>query len=868
MNINLTLSNIQDKKFYKDNLKNTDFIITYEKLIKWDFLTDNEKFLLLKVAVIFLNQDDKKINKFWYSIILKYSNLFQDYIPLYDIALNKNYIPIAKFIHDKYFTNSTFSDSFKWLLMSSYKELFKTENNIYFSWWQLELNNFSDEHDSSIIVAPTSYWKSELILSKIIKNISKNIVIIVPTKSLLSQTKKRLIEKLEDISLNKKLITHPDMYRNDKDFIAILTQERLLRLIKLNKDLTVDLLFIDEAHNILKNDERWILLVKVIKILQKRNKKLNINYFTPFLFNPDKIKILSKGLIPSKKIDEYMKIEKIYIYSTWKWLELYDQFLDKNFKFNNNIINDDYELLKTYSWTKNIIYLNSPKELEKFVKDFNIDINIINPRIKKIINDISDFLDSKYYLINSITKGIVYHHWWMPDIVRMYVEDSFSDIKELKYIVTNSTLLEWVNIPADTIFILSKCVWDKHFTSSQFKNLVWRVSRFKDIFSNKYWGLEMLEPKVFVKSWISFVQKRISENLQINDNIENIFIKNDNNLKLTDNEEVKLKKELDYIENIEPWTIPVDTSFKYINSEIWKLCFYNDVHDFDIYLNEEILIENLNNFKKYIRELFKINNDINILKKINSSDLIISAIYQIFIKNIKFHYSECSSKYKTWEEKKVGTYCWRLEWDYSEQSCKYCKSNNENLLRFKNEKTQRFYSKFLSWKSEWAVYKKMIWSMLKYWNWLESDEKMIYVGQRWGEIKRNETDHKKLYVNLNEKNDTDKINLAIVRIKEELDFIDYNLFKYIEIINELWLIDELFYKKIKYWTSEQKEISLFEEWLSPELCNIITKEPYSQFIKYSDNDLFIWFDNKIYQLLIDNNINWILINELKYYLKI
>ena len=43
---------------------------------------------------------------------------------------------------------------------------------------------------------------------------------------------------------------------------------------------------------------------------------------------------------------------------------------------------------------------------------------------------------------------------------------------------------------------------------------------------------------------------------------------------------------------------------------------------------------------------------------------------------------------------------------------------------------------------------------------------------------------------------------AIVRIKEEQDFIDNNLIKYVEVLYDLGLIEDKFYAQIKYGTEE------------------------------------------------------------------
>jgi hypothetical protein len=229
------------------SVHNTKFFAAYKKLINNSHqeITENEKFILLKFAVIFLNYGEKELEKFGYRIILSYSNLFNDYVPLYDISINKNYIPVAKFIEDNYLNSEEFEQSFNKLLMSSYKENFKhvrNEKKIYFSAGQKRLHEFSKKTDNFIIVAPTSYGKSELIIHKIEDNLDKNVCVIVPTKSLLAQTRKNLIKNSNIRRSQNKIITHPDMLNNIlKKFIAVLTQERLLRLLQKHTNLTFDI---------------------------------------------------------------------------------------------------------------------------------------------------------------------------------------------------------------------------------------------------------------------------------------------------------------------------------------------------------------------------------------------------------------------------------------------------------------------------------------------------------------------------------------------------------------------------------------------------------------------------------------------------
>src|SRR5690606_3682974 len=130
--------------------------------------------------------------------------------------------------------------------------------------------------------------------------------------------------------------------------------------------------------------------------------------------------------------------------------------------------------------------------------------------------DISKMLDPDYLLINCIKKGIIYHHGSVPDNIKMYIEHLYSEVRELKYIVTNSTLLEGVNIPAYTLFLLDNKKGRRNLSFAEFKNLIGRICRFNDVFSLVNGDLKYLEPSIYI----------IGSNYVSSDaNLEN-FIKN------------------------------------------------------------------------------------------------------------------------------------------------------------------------------------------------------------------------------------------------------------------------------------------------------------------------------------------------------
>ena len=91
----------------------------------------------------------------------------------------------------------------------------------------------------------------------------------------------------------------------ENNFVAILTQERLLRLLQKHPSLKFDMVLIDEAHNLIENDNREILLECYSYILSEILITQKINYVNLFDFN------ISEFII--KNNDELIKLKTLAI---------------------------------------------------------------------------------------------------------------------------------------------------------------------------------------------------------------------------------------------------------------------------------------------------------------------------------------------------------------------------------------------------------------------------------------------------------------------------------------------------------------------------------------------------------------------------
>lgn len=804
-------------------IRNTNFSVLYEKLIVGSDLSYKQQLNLLAIAIIFINSDDLFVKQLGYRIIVVFSNRYESYEPLYEIAINQGLYPISHFI-DTYLTKENRKNFFT-EINESYSSLFK-KGDIYQSLEQYRLNNFYTEkiNNSVSVIAPTSYGKSDLIIDTIKLNLNKKICVITPTKSLLAQTRKRILSaKIDGL---RKVVVHPEMFNpNDLSCVAVLTQERLLRLLKDSPYYSFDYIIIDEAHEILdssNSNKRSELLASVIIILNKRNPNTVFKFLTPFIKESSNLKVRYATYdLAEYKINEYLKTEKIYVYDIngYSGLHLYDQFLDKwydNSSVQKNI--SDVRFLLRYKGNKNIVYFNKPIDIESFAKKIIAvlpDVEMTN-ELSSAITHLSEYISPEYTLVKCLKKGFVYHHGAIPDNIRQYIENIYSSTKEVSFVLTTSTLLEGVNLPAEKMFLYDNRKGLGNLSPSNFKNLIGRVCRFSDVFSENNSSLKGLEPEIYIvvgdyfrkkSDYKSFVSNSMKVDKKIVDECSNVLLEKTS--VTSDKSKQQLKQAKEFVENYENGSIE-NYQERRLATGIGKICISNNVSEFDVFKEEQHLQELIDSLK-------------NQQKTISDTNQLIETFNQVFVNLL--------------DEKK-----------------------NENLIRFRNEATRNYYSMFINQRLSNDSYAQMVQKTVDYWNTLihKNKDTVVFVG-KWGDITRDQS-HRKYWTDISKKNRAEKINLAIVRIKEEQDFIDNNIMKFVEVFHDVNLVDETFYKKLKYGTADPLQIVLVKNGFSLSLSKLLT-EKYIGFVNIDKFSNIVIIDPTLIKVMQQNGENDILIFE-------
>ena len=128
---------------------------------------------------------------------------------------------------------------------------------------------------------------------------------------------------------NIRVLIHDEMYNNnDESFIVVFTQERALRLLEKHPDVSFDILYMDEAHRLLENTDRSVLLSRLIKLSKIRNIDIKILYLSPLIRDSQNISLGNQN-IREYKISFNIKEPTIYEYSNNGEMFMYNRFFNQ-----------------------------------------------------------------------------------------------------------------------------------------------------------------------------------------------------------------------------------------------------------------------------------------------------------------------------------------------------------------------------------------------------------------------------------------------------------------------------------------------------------------------------------------------------------
>ena len=702
--------------------------------------------------------------QFAYYLILSYSIKTHDWMPLYHLSINAGFYPISDYLYCLLEERRSISD----VLISGFIDEYK-ESGLVLTRDQKETIDELCKSTSKYraFIAPTSYGKSDFIRRDIELMDSCKIGIIVPSKALIWQT----FNTVRGVAKKKNLrvIVHDSEYNGESSFIGVFTQERALRLIQ-DYSIYFDVLYIDEAHNIFEFDNRQLLLTRLIRINQKGNQNNRIIYLSPLIKDVKNLIIKNESmLIEEKRINRSIKEYRVFYRSKDGGCYLYNRFIDE--KWFRGIVSDNvFSYIEREKGNKNLVYFYRPLEIESFVRRFLKTLEPLNsPSLERIVSALLKYTHKDYLMIEAIKRGVVYIHSKVPEFIKDYLYDCFKNINEIKYLASNSCVLEGVNFPIDNLFILNAY----SLKGNDVINLAGRVNRLNYIFNEQGADLNKLLCNVhFVDSYEYKYDMETKLSLfraDLNDSVKNPILS-------AAKKDSKQEERVDQIIRTEDF-------------------YVSDGNDFVL----QTLIKNSidKKYKNWGDSLANIRSRIDKTETTNTINQTLIAIKKCFIDDM--HFSDESNV----------------------------------LYRLKNEAAIDYYTRYIENAYHSSLKIKISYVMASFKYILEySHVKLVFIGKSFGQVKLRESDFSPSFIDLTRMNDTSLVNYAIIKTKVEDDFIDFELMPFVKTLFDLGHITEDMYNVFAYGTTDKNLLFLHKFGFSNSLIKFIKDNDLLSEISY------------------------------------
>lgn len=456
-----------------------------------------------------------------------------------------------KIIYSNYMSN-TFNDS---IIEKAYSKAkmdalkMNDEDDKYY--FQIQKNILSSMNENLLSYSgPTSMGKSmimkKFIGNNIIKNSHKNYAIIIPSKALINEVNSDFIKNLEkELKLNDYVVvTSAGALALEKksNFLFIMTPERLLYLMIKYPNIPIDSIFIDEAHKISSDDDRSTFYYKIIEMSYNKNPNTRYIFASPNIPNPEiYTKIVTNLIETNQKSINFSPTIIQSAYSPVVHIQYYVDFVDKtiyvynelknNFEFltsmndfNSPFIGIDmFDFFKKYGGyydgKQTLIYCNSKdKAINYAIRYSKNTIDLKDAELEDFAKIIERDINKDYLLPDLIRHGIAYHIGYLPAYIRDGIEKLYKT-KKIKVIFSTSTLIEGVNLPADSLFVLNYKRGLGTMTPVEFKNMLGRVGRLGiNIYGNTFIFRE--DPNLEQDEFFNLVTKPVEEQvLSIDDEL-------------------------------------------------------------------------------------------------------------------------------------------------------------------------------------------------------------------------------------------------------------------------------------------------------------------------------------------------------------
>ncbi len=353
---------------------------------------------------------------------------------------------------------------------------------------QKEIFDLFQEHKRLIVSAPTSFGKTRIISEIIAHNNYRNIALIMPTVSLLSEQFQSIREQVRGYTISKSSKVRID---TSKKHLLILTPERMSIFLEENPDFEVDFFVMDEIYKVdyKLQDDRFHVFSDVLYRLAKTSADFYL--IGPYIsgFSP---KFLSQFAAQLKIFNVEIVQKDFYNFDNITHRGHHDVE-----GANINVIGDKFRNLVRilandaidgkfliYRYQKHLVEQLTGRLLETWpVKEHN----------EKLVEYLSNSISPEWNLVACIKRGLAFHHGAMPRHIQDLIVDEFNkdSISGVNYLICTTSLTEGVNTSAKNVVLYDKKIGNgENLKTLDKKNIEGRAGRFMRHFVGRVFYLE------------------------------------------------------------------------------------------------------------------------------------------------------------------------------------------------------------------------------------------------------------------------------------------------------------------------------------------------------------------------------------------
>jgi hypothetical protein len=466
------------------------------KVNKFTGKRDEHVLLVKEVCELFdYSLSEKVFSKQTLSLLYYLSNLIG--VPQYfDLFCKLNRISSFDFFSNINLLGSLVKESSLFINKDTKVHIFQKE--------LIELFN-SNKLNRYIISAPTSFGKTFIIYHLIEKMRYKNIVLIFPTISLLTENLKRIIDLKKNGHLELyKVITLSEEKPVETGNILVFTPERFMTFLDKNNSFRYDFMFFDEIYKIdndfivendgeeKKENSRDIAFRISLEIgLIKTKDALLAGPFLNYETSDTMKNFIKDNRFTSLNYNSIELVNKKKVsYNDLKRNE-FDGLNFSDIKTRNKtekIVN----ILKKVARDETIIYCQGKMLAEDYalkVSKENLYSVEKNDRFDKLISHLEQNYTRDWCLVKTLKKGIGIHHGTIPKYIQKEIIELFN-FGIIKCIFSTTTITEGVNTTAKNMIIISHKKGKKDLKKFDVLNIMGRAGRFSKHFSGRVFILD------------------------------------------------------------------------------------------------------------------------------------------------------------------------------------------------------------------------------------------------------------------------------------------------------------------------------------------------------------------------------------------